>query len=82
MSVDALPNLSLPALGQVSDPNRPILSCEWEAAGPHRAAAHYHPRGHIIQPTSGAYWVVTPEGTWLVPPGQAMWIPPNIHHEV
>lgn len=31
---------------------------------------------------AGAYWVVTSEGTWLVPPGQAIWIPPRVHHEV
>jgi AraC-like DNA-binding protein len=82
MTVENLPSLSLPDFGHVSDPQRPILSFEWQAAGPHRAAVHSHPRGHIIQPTAGAYWVVTPEGTWLVPPEQAIWIPPRVHHEV
>jgi hypothetical protein len=64
------------------DTARPILSFEWRAPGAHRAAAHSHPRGHIIFPESGAFWVLTPEGTWLVPSGQAIWIPPRVHHEI
>jgi AraC-like DNA-binding protein len=82
MTVDKLPHLDLPDLGEVCDPHRPILSYAWQAAGAHRAAAHCHARGHIIYPECGAYWVSTPEGTWLVPPGQAIWIPPRVHHEV
>lgn len=82
MTVDKLPGLDLPDLGNVCDPRRPILSLAWQAPGAHRAAAHAHARGHVIYPESGAYWVSTPEGTWLVPPGQAIWIPPQVHHEV
>jgi len=82
MSVDKLPSLDLPDLGNLRDPGRPVLSYAWKAAGPHRAAAHSHARAHIIYPETGAYWVVTPEGTWLVPAGLAIWIPPGIHHEV
>jgi AraC-like DNA-binding protein len=82
MSVDDLPSLDPPDFGNVSAPSRPILSFAWQAAGPHRAASHSHPRAHIIFPDAGACWVVTPEGTWLVPSGQAIWIPPRVHHEV
>jgi AraC-like DNA-binding protein len=82
MAVDKLPDLNPPDYGNVSDPARPILSFAWHMDGPHRAAAHSHTRGHIIQPERGAYWAVTPEGTWLVPAGQAIWIPPCVHHEV
>jgi AraC-like DNA-binding protein len=82
MTVDKLPILNLPDLGNVCDSGRPILSYAWRAAGPHRAAAHSHARGHVIHPESGTYWVDTPEGSWLVPPGQAIWIPPRVQHEV
>lgn len=77
-----MPQLKLPDFGNLCDSSRPILSFAWEAPGPHRASSHRHARGHIIQVTSGAYWVVTPEGTWLVPQGQAIWIPPGVFHEV
>jgi AraC-like DNA-binding protein len=43
---------------------------------------HSHARGHILYLHTGAYWVVTAEGAWLVPSGQALWIPPRTHHEV
>jgi hypothetical protein len=82
MSVESLPDLDPPPFGEVEDPGRPVLSLAWRKEGAHRAAAHSHPRAHIIHPEEGAYWAVTPEGTWLVPVGQALWIPPCVHHEV
>lgn len=82
MSAEELPGLNPPRYGDVSDPSRPVLSFSWRKEGAHRAAAHSHPRAHIIQPQVGAYWAITPEGTWLVPSGQALWIPPLVHHEI
>jgi AraC-like DNA-binding protein len=82
MDVENLPPIATPDHGSVQDPDRPILSYAWQGQGPHRAAAHRHPRAQIIHPTSGAYWVITPEGTWLVPSSQAIWVPPFVHHEV
>lgn len=82
MDVEKLPKLQLPDFGETIDPDRPVLSYDWQAEGAHRAAEHAHPRAHIIQPLSGAYWVLTGEGTWLVPQGLAIWIPPDIHHQV
>lgn len=59
-----------------------MLSFEWHFEGPHVAAAHRHPRAHIILPERGSCWVVAPEGTWLVPTGQAIWIPSWVPHQV
>lgn len=82
MNVEKLPNLGLPQLGDVSDPSRPVLSFDWRADEAHSAAAHTHPRAHIIVVVSGAYWVRTSGGTWLVPEGLAVWIPPHFEHQV
>lgn len=82
MSIDELPDLHPPQYGAVEDPDRPILSFAWRAEGAHRLAAHSHPRAHIIVPESGAYWVITPNGTWLVPVGQAIWLAPGVHHQI
>lgn len=49
---------------------------------PHKMQAHRHPQAPILFPTEGSYWVLTDQGNWLVPPGQAVWIPPDIEHEV
>ncbi|MCC7138123.1 MAG: helix-turn-helix transcriptional regulator [Planctomycetes bacterium] len=82
MSVDDLPNLDPPELGRVVDAARPILSFSWTREGPHRVAKHSHPRAHIVCPDRGAVWASTDVGTWLVPTGQALWIPSGLHHEV
>lgn len=82
MNVDNLPKLNPVDFGHVIDRRRPILSFRWEAEGPHQAAAHDHPRAQIVYPIRGAYWVATTQGNWLVPANQAVWIPPNVHHEV
>jgi AraC-like DNA-binding protein/mannose-6-phosphate isomerase-like protein (cupin superfamily) len=82
MTVDELPDLKPPDFGNVRDPSRPILSFAWHAPGAHRAASHSHARAHIILCEEGALWVAATEGTWLVPSGQAIWIPPAVHHEV
>ncbi|MEZ5987401.1 MAG: helix-turn-helix transcriptional regulator [Hyphomonas sp.] len=83
MNVESLPDLNPPQdLGDIHDPNRPILSLAVEKEGAHRVAAHQHDRGHIICPLTGAYWIVTPEGTWLVPAGLALWVPPGVFHEI
>jgi len=82
MNVDDLPDAKPVNFGHVIDRKRPVLSYLWDGKGPHRAAAHYHQRAQIIYPVRGAYWVATPQGNWLVPANQAVWIPPNVHHEV
>jgi len=82
MNIEDLPTPRTPNFGEVVDETRPILSLSWSAKGPHRAAAHRHPRAQIVCPTKGAYWVATPQGSWLAPAGQAAWIAPHVHHEV
>lgn len=82
MSVEKLPDLNPPNFGDVIDPGRPILSFAWESEDPRRVASHSHPRGHIIVVERGACWASTPEGRWLVPSGQGIWVPPHVHHEI
>lgn len=82
MDVENLPTLSPRDFGSLVDRQRPILSLDWEAKGAHSVAAHSHPRAQIIYPQSGAYWVHTPLGSWVVPKHQAVWIPSNVHHKV
>ena len=82
MTVENLPDLGLPDMGNVRDAKRPVVGMAFSSEGAHRAAAHSHARAHIIRPPTGAYWVITPEGTWLVPAGLAIWVPPGVHHEV
>jgi len=68
-------------LGTVEDPERPVLSLDWSAEGPHHLAGHDHPRAQIIYQGTGVYRVNTAQGNWVVPPNQAIWIPSMVYHE-
>jgi len=46
------------------------------------AAPHAHPRGQLIHASSGVMRVVCGRDIWVVPPSQAVWVPPNQEHEV
>ncbi len=80
--IDKLPELTPAKYGYVVDRKRPVLSILFQETRPHRTKAHRHPRAQIVFPVEGSYWVLTDQGNWLVPPNQAIWIPPEINHEV
>lgn len=46
------------------------------------AAVHSHPRGQLIFASSGVMRVICGRDIWVVPPSQAVWVPPNQEHEV
>ena len=81
MNIENLPNLEAVDYGMVRDPNRPVLTLDWRAEGPHRVPGHSHPRAQIIYQCSGVYRVQTPSGSFVVPQKQAIWIPPDLYHE-
>nr|WP_244424654.1 helix-turn-helix domain-containing protein [Methylobacterium nodulans] len=43
---------------------------------------HSHPRAQLLYATAGLMVATTERGTWLVPSGHALWIPPGILHDV
>lgn len=43
---------------------------------------HYHRRGQLLHAVEGLMIVLTAGGRWAVPPGHAVWIPPEVTHEV
>lgn len=65
-----------------TDEHLPVIPLRFNATDAVSASPHSHPRGQLIYASHGVVRVVTPEGTWLVPPTQAIWIPPNIEHDV
>ena len=46
------------------------------------AAVHVHPRGQLIYASSGMMRIICGRDVWVVPPSQAVWVPPNQEHEV
>lgn len=43
---------------------------------------HAHRRGQLLYATSGVMIVRADAGSWVVPPGRAVWIAPGVSHEV
>ncbi|NIQ52361.1 MAG: cupin domain-containing protein, partial [Gammaproteobacteria bacterium] len=43
---------------------------------------HRHFRAQLVFASEGVMRVTTGEGTWVVPPQQAVWVPAGVDHEV
>ena len=47
-----------------------------------RIAPHSHPRAQLLYATAGLMMATAEDGTWVVPEGHALWIPPRLTHAV
>ncbi len=43
---------------------------------------HSHRRAQLVYASSGVMTIHTPQGVWTVPPDRALWIPPDIDHQI
>jgi AraC-like DNA-binding protein len=82
MNVEKLPKLAPIELGYHVDPSLPVIPFAMEVSHAGCAAPHAHPRGQLIYASSGAMRVVCGRDVWVVPPSQAVWVPPEVEHEV
>jgi len=82
MNIAKLTSLTPTGTGYRLDPQQPILARALEIQGAHRVASHQHPRAQLVYAIRGVMRVLSFDGTWIVPPSQAVWVPPDIPHEV
>ncbi len=82
MNIAKLTTLAPTSTGYRLDPHLPILARALEIQGAHRVASHQHPRAQLVYAIRGVMRVLSIDGTWIVPPSQAVWVPPDIPHEV
>ncbi|MFD0934454.1 AraC family ligand binding domain-containing protein, partial [Methylobacterium trifolii] len=47
-----------------------------------RTGRHSHPRAQLLYATMGLMTAEAEDGTWVVPEGHALWIPPRLPHAV
>ncbi len=69
-------------VGYRIDPSLPVIPLAMEVSNAGCAAAHAHPRGQLIYASRGTMRVVCGRDVWVVPPSQAVWVPPDVEHEV
>lgn len=82
MNVENLPKLPPVEIGYQLDAALPIIPLSMQVSQAGCAAPHAHPRGQLIYASSGVMRVVCSRDIWVVPPSQAVWVPPEIEHEV
>ncbi|MGE4489749.1 MAG: helix-turn-helix domain-containing protein [Kiritimatiellales bacterium] len=69
-------------IGFVLNASRPVIAYCTEVKNAVCAAPHTHPRAQVMFASRGVMRVVTQTDTWLVPPSQAVWVPPQTEHQV
>lgn len=82
MNIDKLTKLPPIELGFRVDPHLPVLSLSMQVQKAGCSAAHQHPRGQLVFASQGVMRVVSGSKWWIVPPSEAVWIPPHTEHEV
>jgi len=68
--------------GEIEDPRQPVVSHASVNSAERHYAWHRHFRAQLVYASDGVMTVATAEGTWVVPPQQAVWVPAGILHEV
>lgn len=63
-------------------PQRPISMLSRTLPAQTIVAAHSHDWGQLLYAYTGILNITTPSGNFLVPPHRAVWVPPNVPHEV
>lgn len=67
--------------GNDPDPSRRLTTLARDYRHQERVPLHRHLRGQLIYASEGIMNVATAHGRWLVPPQQAVWVPPEVDHE-
>ncbi|MDR7035970.1 AraC-like DNA-binding protein [Methylobacterium sp. BE186] len=62
-------------------PRRVAVMPKHFAAGS-RTERHFHARAQLLYATTGLMMATAEDGTWVVPQGHALWIPPRLPHAV
>ncbi|WP_051261502.1 AraC family transcriptional regulator [Desulfovibrio inopinatus] len=82
MDITKLTKLPPVNTGYRIDPLLPIIPLTMQVDQAGCNAPHAHPRGQCIFASSGVMKVICQRDIWIVPPSQAVWVPPGIEHEV
>ncbi len=61
---------------------RPLVAHAASYADVDRIPRHRHPVAQLIYASQGVMSVRTAQGTWVVPPQRAVWVPPGVIHAI
>ena len=60
----------------------PIRVLSYDYPSGHRVEPHRHDEHQLLFASAGVMTVQTPEGSWIVPPHRAVWIPAQMEHSI
>ena len=61
---------------------RPVAAMAKDFADGSRIPSHRHPRAQLVFAAHGVMVVSTSQGSWVVPPNRAVWLPPETEHAI
>lgn len=61
---------------------RPVAALASDHPHGEHIATHEHPRAQLIHTLTGVMTVVSPDGSWIVPTGRAVWMPAHVQHGI
>jgi AraC-like DNA-binding protein len=62
--------------------DRPVVAMGFDYPSGDVLARHRHGRCQLVHASTGVMTVTTDDGTWVVPPQRAVWVPAGIDHEI
>lgn len=68
--------------GEDEDAGRPVIAVAHDRPADFEVPAHSHFRAQLVYAPEGVMRVRTDTATWIVPPQQAVWVPPGVKHSV
>jgi len=68
--------------GDDEDASDPVIAIAHDRPETFEVPAHEHFRAQLVYASEGVMRVRTKKATWIVPPQQAVWVPPAVTHSV
>src|SRR5262245_46269973 len=66
----------------MSKSRQSVRALAWDYAPGYRVVKHEHAEDQLLFAEHGVMTLTTPEGTWVVPPHRAVWIPRHTTHSI
>ena len=64
------------------DVPRPVAGLAWDYPAGYRVPLHQHGKAQLVFASSGVMTVSTSDGSWVVPPQRALWVPARVDHQI
>ncbi len=82
MAIQPITHTRVNLPGRAPSAQRPVRMVARDLNASELLTAHTHPWGQVTYALDGVVRVTVGNSAWIVPPQRAIWIPPDVRHEV